>query len=112
MTTPLLLPRRYLVGFDPRELPHHFADVVVVGGGIAGLRAALGVPASARVLVVTKDEVRESNSSYAQGGIAGVMDPEDRVEDHIADTLSAGKDLCDPSVVDLVVREAPSGSAS
>ncbi|WP_165248542.1 L-aspartate oxidase [Paludisphaera soli] len=107
MTTPLPLPRRYLVGFDPRELPHHFADVVIVGGGIAGLRAALGVPASARVLVVTKDEVRESNSSYAQGGIAGVMDPEDRVEDHIADTLSAGKDLCDPQVVDVVVREAP-----
>ncbi|MDG3005171.1 L-aspartate oxidase [Paludisphaera mucosa] len=107
MTIPLPLPRRYLVDFDPRELPHHFTDVVVVGGGIAGLRAALGVPASARVLVVTKDEVRESNSSYAQGGIAGVMDPEDRVEDHIADTLSAGKGLCDAHVVDVVVREAP-----
>ncbi len=100
-------PRRYLVGFDPRELPHHFVDVAIVGGGIAGLRAALGMPESARVLVVTKDEVRESNSSYAQGGIAGVMDPEDRVEDHIADTLTAGKGLCDPHVVDLVVREAP-----
>lgn len=107
MLTPLSPPRRYLVGFDPRELPHHFADVVVIGGGIAGLRAALGVPESARVLVVTKDQVRESNSQYAQGGIAGVMDPEDRLDNHIADTLAAGKGLCDPEIVDMVVREAP-----
>lgn len=107
MLSPLALPRRYLVGFDPRELPHHFADVVVIGGGIAGLRAALGVPESARVLVVTKDQVRESNSQYAQGGIAGVMDPEDRLDNHIADTLSAGKGLCDPEIVEMVVREAP-----
>jgi len=107
MPTPLTLPRRYLVGFDPRELPHHFADVVVIGGGIAGLRAALGIPESARVLVVTKDQIRESNSRYAQGGIAGVMDPEDRLDNHIADTLSAGKGLCDPEIVDMVVREAP-----
>ncbi|MDR3622569.1 MAG: L-aspartate oxidase [Paludisphaera borealis] len=107
MLTPLPLPRRYLVGFDPRELPHHFADVVVIGGGIAGLRAALGFPKSLRVLVVTKDQIRESNSQYAQGGIAGVMDPEDRLDNHIADTLTAGKGLCDPDIVDLVVREAP-----
>ena len=107
MLTPLSLPRRYLVGFDPRELPHHFTDVVVIGGGIAGLRAALGFDQTHRVLVVTKDEIRESNSQYAQGGIAGVMDPEDRIDNHIADTLAAGKGLCDPDVVDLVVREAP-----
>ena len=101
------LPRRYLVGFDPQDLPHHFVDVLIIGGGLAGLRAALGVPEPFRVMVVTKDEVRESNSAYAQGGIAGVLDPEDHFEDHIADTLAAGKGLCDPSVVDDVVREAP-----
>jgi L-aspartate oxidase len=100
-------PRRYLIGFDPRELPHHFTDVLVIGGGIAGLRAALGVPERYRVLVVTKDEVRESNSQYAQGGIAGVLDPEDRFDNHIADTLAAGKGLCDSEVVEMVVREAP-----
>lgn len=104
---PSIRPRRYLVGFDPRELPHHFTDVLVIGGGIAGLRAALGVPEPYRVLVVTKNEVRESNSQYAQGGIAGVLDPEDRFDHHIADTLAAGKGLCDPEVVAMVVREAP-----
>src|SRR5690349_13354027 len=107
MPAPLSLPRRYLVPFDPRDLPHHFADVLIIGGGLAGLRAALGLPESLRALVVTKDEVRESNSSYAQGGIAGVLDPEDRFDDHIADTLAAGKGLCDPEVVATVVREAP-----
>ncbi|MGP0064369.1 MAG: L-aspartate oxidase [Isosphaeraceae bacterium] len=101
------MPRRQLVGFDPRELAHHFTDVLVIGGGIAGFRAALGVPDRYRVLVVTKDEVRESNSQYAQGGIAGVLDPEDRFDNHIADTLAAGKGLCDPEVVEMVVREAP-----
>ena len=107
MISPLALPHRYLVGFDPRDLPHHFTDVLVIGGGLAGLRAALGVREPLRVLVVTKDEVRESNSNYAQGGIAGVLDPEDRFDDHIADTLAAGKGLCDPEVVAMVVREAP-----
>jgi L-aspartate oxidase len=101
------MPRRQLVGFDPRELPHHFTDVLVIGGGIAGFRAALGIPDRYRVLVVTKDEVRASNSQYAQGGIAGVLDPEDRFDNHIADTLAAGKGLCDPEVVEMVVREAP-----
>jgi L-aspartate oxidase len=101
------LPRRYLVGFDPRDLPHHFADVLIIGGGVAGMRTALGIGEPHRVLVVTKDQVRESNSTYAQGGIAGVLDPEDHFEDHIADTLAAGKGLCDPEVVTMVVREAP-----
>ena len=107
MITHSSLPRRYLVGFDPQDLPHHFADVLVIGGGLAGLRAALGIPEPYRVMVVTKDEVRESNSAYAQGGIASVLDPEDHFEDHIADTLAAGKGLCDAEVVAEVVREAP-----
>jgi L-aspartate oxidase len=99
--------RRYLAAFDPRELPHHFTDVLIIGGGIAGFRTALGIPESYRVLTVTKDELRESNSHYAQGGIAGVLDPHDRFDSHIADTLAAGKGLCDPDVVEMVVREAP-----
>ena len=65
----------------------------------AGSRASgprWAIPEPYRVLVVTKDEVRESNSHYAQGGIAGVLDPEDRFDNHIADTLAAGKGLATP----------------
>src|SRR5436309_7885039 len=98
---------RYLVSFDARDTFHRFTDVLVIGAGIAGLRAALEVPADLSVLVVTKDRITESNSSYAQGGLAGVMSPEDRFENHVEDTLVAGDGLCDREVVEMVVREAP-----
>ena len=75
-------PHRYLVSFGPKQTPHFFTDILVIGAGIAGLRAALEVPPELRVLVVTKDQLRQSNSAYAQGGIASVVDPEDRFEDH------------------------------
>jgi L-aspartate oxidase len=65
------------------------------------------VPDALAVLVVTKDRLAESNSAYAQGGIAGVLAPEDTFANHIEDTLTAGAGLCDPAVVELVVREAP-----
>jgi L-aspartate oxidase len=100
-------PHRYLVSFGPKQTPHFFTDILVIGAGIAGLRAALEVPRDLRVLVVTKDNVGQSNSSYAQGGIAGVLSPEDRFENHIEDTLKAGAGLCDHDIVELVVREAP-----
>src|SRR5438132_6152402 len=98
---------RYLVQFGPKKTPHLFTDILVIGAGIAGLRAALEVPEDLDVLVVTKDQIQQSNSSFAQGGIAGVMSPEDRFEDHIEDTLKAGGGLCDRDIVELVVREAP-----
>ncbi len=98
---------RYLVDFHPKQLSHHFTDVLIIGGGLAGLRAANAVDPSLRTVVVTKDKLQESNSNYAQGGIASVWDPEDRFEDHVQDTLTAGGSLCDRSVVDLVVHEAP-----
>src|SRR5690606_20883668 len=98
---------RYLVPFHPKRVPHRFTDVLIIGAGVAGLRAALGVAVDQSVVVVTKGSVRQSNSAWAQGGIASVLDPEDRFEDHIADTLKAGGDLCDPKVVEMVVRDAP-----
>ena len=98
---------RYLAPFHPKRVPHHFTDVLIIGGGLAGLRAALAVDPRLQTLVLTKHSLQHSNSSYAQGGIAGVMDPEDRFENHVADTLRAGGDLCDEAIVQLVVREAP-----
>jgi L-aspartate oxidase len=104
--TPSAIPR-YLVPFHPKRVPHHFADVLVIGGGVAGFRAALAADPRLSVVLVTKESVEQSNSNFAQGGIAGVMDPEDRFENHIEDTLKAGGSLCDREVVEMVVREAP-----
>lgn len=100
-------PPRYVVPFHPKRVPHRFADVLIIGGGLAGLRAALAVDPALSVVVITKSGLQQSNSNYAQGGIAGVLDPEDRFDNHIADTLTAGGQLCDPAVVEMVVREAP-----
>ena len=98
---------RYLVPFHPKRIPHFFTDVLIIGGGLAGLRAALDVDAKLSALVITKDGLRESNSAYAQGGVAAVLAPDDRFEDHVADTLRAGGSLCDRAVVERVVHEAP-----
>lgn len=98
---------RYLVPFHPKRVPHCFTDVLIIGGGLAGLRAAIAADPKLSVLVVTKDNLRQSSSQYAQGGIASVLDPEDRFDNHIADTLTAGGDLCDREVVEMVVRESP-----
>jgi L-aspartate oxidase len=98
---------RYLVPFGPKRVPHCFTDVLILGGGLAGLRAALAVDRRLSVTVVTKDDLQGSSSQWAQGGIAGVVDPEDRFDNHVTDTLAAGGGLCHPSVVDAVVREAP-----
>jgi len=100
--------RRYLVRFRRKRIPHQFTDVLIIGAGIAGIRAALAVDPALDVVLATKDRLVESNSTYAQGGIAGVFDPLDDFANHTADTLSAGKGLCHPDVVDTVIREAPS----
>src|SRR5262245_16498567 len=100
-------PRRYLVRFGPKQTTHLFTDVLVIGSGIAGFRAALEVPPDQQVLVVTKDKVQLSNSSWAQGGIAAVLAPGDRFEDHVNDTLIAGAGLCDRAIVEKVIRDGP-----
>ena len=100
-----LEPRRFLLSFDSHELPHRFVDVLVLGSGVAGLSAALAAARHAEALLVSKAELRESNTEYAQGGVAVVTDPPDSLESHIADTLAVGQGLCVPEVVELVVRE-------
>ena len=108
MKTLTLSPKhRYLTRFDPKRIPHSFTDVLIIGGGIAGLRAAMAIDPSLQTVVLSKDVLAQSNSAYAQGGIAGVLDPLDDFTNHIADTVAAGKGLCDAAIVEMVVREAP-----
>ncbi|RKY64747.1 MAG: L-aspartate oxidase [Candidatus Latescibacterota bacterium] len=83
------------------------ADYLVLGSGIAGLSFALKAAEHGRVLVVTKKERAESNTNYAQGGIAAVLSPDDSFELHVEDTLKAGAGLCHRDAVELVVREGP-----
>lgn len=99
--------RRYLVRFNPKRVPHQFTDVLIIGAGITGIRAALAIDPKLEVVLATKDVISQSNSSYAQGGIAGVFDPLDDFANHVADTMAAGKGLCDHDIVETVVREAP-----
>ncbi len=82
-------------------------DFLIIGSGIAGLSLAIKASAIGSVAIVTKKEKSESNTNYAQGGIAAVTDKTDSVEEHIEDTLVCGAGLCHRDVVDFVVREAP-----
>ncbi|RYY05934.1 MAG: FAD-dependent oxidoreductase, partial [Sphingobacteriaceae bacterium] len=84
-------------------------DYLVIGSGIAGLSFALKAAQYGKVLIVTKSNEDESNTKYAQGGVAVVVDKEeDSFEKHIDDTLIAGDGLCDVEVVKIVVEEGPS----
>ncbi|MXV14721.1 L-aspartate oxidase [Hufsiella ginkgonis] len=82
-------------------------DFLVVGSGIAGLNFALKAAKHGKVLIVTKANADESNTKYAQGGVAVVVDKEDSFDKHIEDTLVAGDGLCDKHVVSIVVEEGP-----
>lgn len=99
--------RRYLTDFDVNRLPHLFTDVLVVGSGIAGLRAALVAAERADVLLVTKDQAEHSATRYAQGGIAAAVAPPDTIEQHARDTLAVACGLGDARVVQHVVSAAP-----
>ncbi len=82
-------------------------DVLIIGSGAAGLSLALRLPPETRIAVVSKRELAEGNTLYAQGGISAVLDEADSTESHIQDTLRAGADLCDEEVVKLVVENGP-----
>lgn len=82
-------------------------DYLVVGSGIAGLSFALKAAQQYKVLVINKTELPDTNTRWAQGGIAAVMDTADTFEQHVADTLDAGDGLCKEDVVRMVVEAAP-----
>ena len=102
---------RHLVGYDLRRRPHLEADVLVVGGGVAGLCAALAAAErGSEVLLLVKGDLSESNTAWAQGGVAAVLsgaerEAQDSPEKHVQDTLVAGAGLCDEQVVRDLIGE-------
>jgi L-aspartate oxidase len=99
--------RRYLIPFRSALLPQIFTDTLVIGSGVAGLRAAIAASAHGDVIVTTKARVEQSNTAWAQGGIATVMAADDSFDSHIEDTLTAGAGLCDLPAVRTVVEGGP-----
>ncbi len=82
-------------------------DFLVIGSGIAGLRAAIALAEAGDVIVLTKADPRESNTGYAQGGIAAALGADDSPALHAADTVGAGDGLCEPSAVQVLVEDGP-----
>jgi L-aspartate oxidase len=99
--------RRHLIPFRSALLPQIFTDVLVVGTGVAGLRTAIEAARHGDVIVLAKEAVDLSNTSWAQGGIAAAIAADDSLESHVADTLEAGAGLCDPAAVRTLVAEGP-----
>jgi L-aspartate oxidase len=99
--------RRYLVNIDSISTQQLFTDCVIIGAGIAGLRAAIEAANRCNVIVVCKGSLQDSNTWMAQGGIASVLSKKDTFESHIADTLETGCGINDKKVVQQVVRQGP-----
>lgn len=96
------MPRKRVSSYESLD-----ADILILGSGIAGLWAALQLAEHGRVLIVTKKDEAESNTNYAQGGIAAVMSQYDSINAHVQDTLSVGSGLAKPTVVRKVIAAAP-----
>ncbi len=100
---------RFLTTFDSRHVPAYRFDLVVLGGGVGGAFAALcAAERGLSVALLTKADVKEGNTRYAQGGMAAVLGEEDSFESHLADTLRVGRGLCEREVAECIVRGAPS----
>ncbi|MFW6194962.1 MAG: L-aspartate oxidase [Chloroflexota bacterium] len=99
--------RRYLIPFRSALLSQIFTDVLVVGAGVAGLRAALTAAEHSDVIVLAKGSLEESNTSRAQGGVAAVTEPTDCLDDHVQNTLDAGAGLCDEAAVRRILTAGP-----
>ena len=90
------------------DIEYQETDYLIIGTGIAGLYTALHLSSlNQKVTILTKDEIKESNTQYAQGGIAAVLNQGDSLKLHIKDTLEAGAGLCDPEAVKVLVTEGP-----
>jgi len=96
---------RYQLSFDTDQLPSMETDFLVIGSGSAGMRCAIEANQHGKVLLVTKNIIKESNTRYAQGGIAAAMGEDDHLDLHVEDTLDAGAGLCDPAAVAVMVEE-------
>jgi len=101
--------QRYLVDFASADLEKEITDFLVIGSGIAGLLAALRVSEKGRVVVLTKKELQESSTVYAQGGIAAAIGHEDSPELHFQDTVRAGAGLCVEEAVRILVNGGHEG---
>ena len=99
--------RRYLTNIDSISTKQFFTGILVIGGGIAGLRAALEAAKEHKVTLVCKDRITKSNTWAAQGGIAAVLNDDDNISEHIADTLATGCGLSDEKTVEIVVSQCP-----
>lgn len=97
----------YLVTFDTNNLDSLKTDILVIGTGVAGLRAAIESARYGKVLIVTKDKLRECNTELAQGGIAAVLTRNDTYESHLKNTLEVGDGLCNEEAVKILVEEGP-----
>lgn len=84
----------------------HQCDVLIIGSGAAGLSHALKLAESCQVIVLSKSDISEGSTKYAQGGIAAVFDENDSIESHVADTLLAGDGLCDKDAVQFTASQA------
>ena len=102
-----LVDRRYLIPFRSPLLPQIFTDVLVVGGGVAGLRAALAASEHGEVILLAKAPLEVSSTAWAQGGIAAAVDPDDTPEAHAFDTVEAGSGLNYPEAVRVLTEEGP-----
>ncbi len=98
--------RRYLIPFRATLLPQIFTDTLVIGGGVAGLRAAIAAQQHGDVIVAAKGGIKDSNTYWAQGGVSVVVDEQDSVDQHVQDTMVAGAGLCDEPVVRQVAQAA------
>jgi L-aspartate oxidase len=84
----------------------HRCDLLIIGSGAAGLSLALKMAEFCDVIVLSKSDINEGSTRYAQGGIAAVFDDTDSIDSHIKDTLNAGAGLCDEAVVAFTARNA------